>query len=102
MRLLMRNLASTTTSNTFRHGVSAQSSTKKSKLDVREAVADILCGADLEAEPIGHHPQTAPQLRVALFDMVSNFAAFKCREQGVGDPSPGYRLPIPQLMYLAA
>jgi hypothetical protein len=74
--------------------ISAQSLSKKSELKACEAIADIFHCASLEAGPIGHHPQIATQLPVALFDMVPNFAAFKCCEQGIGNPPPSYSLPI--------
>jgi hypothetical protein len=74
--------------------ISAQSLSKKSELKACEAIADIFRCAILEPEPIGHHPQIATQLPVAFFDMVSDFAAFKCCEQGIGNPPPSYSLPI--------
>jgi len=61
---------------------------KKTEINSREAVADIFYCAGPEAKPLRHHRQIAAQLLVALFDVVSNFAAFKCSEQGIGNPSP--------------
>jgi hypothetical protein len=57
-------------------------STKKTKINFCEAVADIFHCASLEAQPLGHHPQIIAQLFIALFDVVSNFAALKfCDER---------------------
>jgi len=39
---------------------------------------------------------------VALFDVVSNFATFKGRDHGIGNPPPGHSLPFLQFVYLAA
>ncbi len=75
---------------------------KKPELKACEANADIFHCASLKAELIRHHPQTPTQLLVALSDMVSNFAAFKCREQGIGNPPPGYSLHVLELLYFAA
>lgn len=75
---------------------------KQSELIFCEPVADIFHCASLETEPLGHNPQIATQLFVALFDVVSNFAAFKLCNGGVGDPAPGHPLPFRQLVYLAA
>ena len=75
---------------------------KKSEIDFYQNVADIFHCASLEAEPVGHHCQVATQLSDALFDMVSNFSAFKCCEQWVGNPAPSDPLPFLQLMYFAA
>jgi hypothetical protein len=61
---------------------------QKSELNFCEAVAHIFDRASLEAEPLGHHSQTAPQLFVALFDVISNFAAFECRDHWVGNSPP--------------
>ena len=75
---------------------------QKPEVESGEAVADIFRGASLEAEPLGHHRQTATQLPVALFEMISNFAAFKRGEHRVGDSPPSHPLPFLQLMDLAA
>jgi hypothetical protein len=75
---------------------------KKPELRSGAVAADILLGASPEAEPLGHHPQTETQFPLALPDVVSNFAAFKCREQGIGDAPPSQRLPFLQLMDFAA
>jgi hypothetical protein len=56
----------------------------------------------MEAESVGYHPQIVTQVFVALFDVVSNFAAFKIRNRGVGNPPPSHPLPFCQLFYLAA
>jgi hypothetical protein len=45
-----------------------------------------LRGPEYGAVPFGHQTQIVPQLFVALFDVVSNFAAFECREHWVGNP----------------
>jgi hypothetical protein len=74
--------------------------TQKTELNFCEAVADIFDCASLEAEPIGHHLQTAPQLFVALLHVVSNFAAFEWCNRRVGDPAPCYPLPLLQVTYL--
>lgn len=74
--------------------MSAQPSAKKPEFEVCEAIADNFRRANLGAEPIGHHPQIAPQLYLAVPEMVSNFAAFECRDKGIGNPAPGYCLPI--------
>jgi hypothetical protein len=75
---------------------------KKSELNVCEAVGDIFDCASLEAEPFGHHPQTVPQFCIAVFDVVSNLAALEYCEQGIGNSPPSYRLPFLQLTYFAA
>ena len=66
------------------------------------ASAALSWAATLEAVPLGDHPQVVTQLFVALFDVVSNFAAFKIRNRGVGNPPPSYPLPFCQLLYLVA
>src|SRR6266478_5637482 len=75
---------------------------KKPEVEPGEAVADVFNRARLEAEPFGHHPQIETQFLVAVFDVVSNFAAFKRGEQRVGDPPPSHPLPFLQLTDLAA
>jgi len=75
---------------------------KKPELRSGEIAANIVLGASPEAEPLGHHPQIDTQLPFALPDVVSNFAAFKCREQGIGHAPPSQRLPFLQLMDFAA
>ena len=42
------------------------------------------------------------QLELAVSEMISDFAAFNCRQQRVGNPLPGCGLPILQLTDLAA
>src|SRR5437016_12890544 len=54
---------------------------KKPEVEPGEAVADVFNRARLEAEPFGHHPQIETQFLVAVFDVVSNVAAFKRGEQ---------------------
>ena len=76
--------------------------TKKPKLDLGKAIAGIFCRAGLEAKPFGRHRQAATQFGVALLDVVSDFAAFKCRQQGIGNSPPSHGLPLLQLMDLAA
>jgi hypothetical protein len=75
---------------------------KKSKINLCEAIAHVCHQASLKAEPLGHHPQIVAQFIVALFDVVSNFAAFKWGGQWVRNPPPSYSLPFLQLMYFAA
>jgi hypothetical protein len=75
---------------------------KKAKLELGKAVADLFHCARLEAKPLGHHRQTATQFPIAFLDVVSDFAAFKCCQQGIGNPAPGHRLPLLQLVDLAA
>jgi hypothetical protein len=43
--------------------------------------------------------QTATQLRVAFFHMISDFTTFKCCCRRIADPPPSYRLPPLQLVY---
>ena len=69
-------------------------SKKQPEFNFCEAVTDVFHGASLEVEPLGHHPQMVTQCFVALFDVVSNFAAFKIRNRGVGNPSPSHPLPF--------
>jgi hypothetical protein len=76
-------------------------STKKTEIKFCEAVADIFHCASLAAEPLGHHPQIIAQLFIALFDVVSNFAALKFCDERVGDPPPSHPLPFLQLIYFA-
>jgi hypothetical protein len=76
-------------------------STKKMGIEFCEAVACIP-HASLAAEPVGYHPQIVTQMFVALFDVVSNFAAFKIRNRSVGNSPPSHPLPFLQLNYLAA
>ena len=57
-------------------------------------------GASLEA--FRYHLQIVTQRFVALFDVVSNFAAFKICDQRVRNPPPGHPLPFLQLNYFAA
>jgi hypothetical protein len=45
--------------------------------------------------------QAGARLSVALFDVVSNFAAFKRCGHWVGNSPPSYRLPFFQLTYFA-
>jgi hypothetical protein len=75
---------------------------EKSEINFCEAVADILHCASLEPKSLGHHPQIIMEFNVALFDVVSNFAAFKGCYRWVGNPPPSYRLPVLQLMYFTA
>src|ERR1700693_4206968 len=77
-------------------------SKQKSEIKFCEAVADILHRPRLAEEPVGYHPQIVAQMFVALFDVVSNFAAFKIRNRGVGNPPPSHPLPFLQLNYFAA
>jgi len=72
---------------------------KKPEFKVCEAVSDIFHLVSLEAKSIGHHRQTATQLPVALFQVVSNFATFEWCNCRVGDPPPSHRLPFFQLSY---
>jgi hypothetical protein len=67
---------------------------KQSEFNFCETVTDIFHGASLEAEPLGPHPHIVTQLFVALFDVVSIFAAFKLCDR--------HPLPFHQLFYLAA
>ena len=76
-------------------------SKKQSEFNFCETVTDIH-GANLASEPLRHHSQTVTQRFVALFDVVSNFAAFELCDRGVGYPPPGHPLPFRQLFYLAA
>jgi hypothetical protein len=69
---------------------------------VAAASAALSWDATLEAEPVGYHPQIVTQMFVAIFDVVSNLAAFKIRNRGVGNPSPSHPLPFLQLNYFAA
>jgi hypothetical protein len=75
---------------------------QKSEIIFCEADADIFHCASLETKSLGHHPQIIMQFSVALFDMVSNFAAFKGCCRWVGNPPPSHRLPVLQLMYFTA
>jgi hypothetical protein len=72
---------------------------KKPKLKVRKAIADIFQRAGMEANSLGHCLQTATQLRVAFFHMVSDFTTLKCCSRRIADPPPSYRLPPLQLIY---
>ncbi len=72
---------------------------KKAELEPREAVPDIFHCACMKPGSLGHRLQTATQLGVAFLHMVSNFAAFKLCDRGVGDPPPSYRLPLLQIVY---
>jgi hypothetical protein len=72
---------------------------KKPEFKVCEAVSDIFHLVSLEAKSIGHHRQTATQLPVALFQVVSNFATFEWCNCRVGDPPPSHPLPFLQLSY---
>jgi hypothetical protein len=72
---------------------------EKSEINFCEAVAEIFHCASLETKSLGHHSQIIMQFIVALFDVVSNFAAFKGRYRWVGNPPPSHRLPVLQLMY---
>jgi hypothetical protein len=74
---------------------------KKPEVKSGEAVANFLRCARSEAEPLGHHRQTATQLPVALFKMISNFAAFKRSEHRIGNSSPGHSLPLLQFVDFA-
>jgi hypothetical protein len=67
-----------------------------------KAVAGIFHCARLEAKPLGHHRQTATQFPVAFFDVVSDFATFKCCQPGIGNSPPSHRLPFLQLVDFAA
>ena len=78
-----------------------QSLSEKSEFKFCKAVAGLFHRAGLGAEPIRHHRQIATQFPVTLFDMVSNFAAFEYRENGIGNPSPSRGLPISQLVNFA-
>jgi hypothetical protein len=75
---------------------------QKPEVKSGEAVANIFRGARPEAEPLGHHRQAATQFPIALFEMISHFAAFKCSEHRVGNSPPSHSLPFLQLMDLAA
>jgi hypothetical protein len=74
---------------------------QNTKLNICEAVADIFRSASLTFEMLRYQPQIVTQRFVALFDVVSNFPAFKLCDSGVGDPSPSHPLPFLQLTYLA-
>src|SRR6202043_4004481 len=75
---------------------------EKPEVKSGEAVANFLRGARLEAEALGHHRQTATQPPVALFEMISNFAAFKCGKHRVGNSPPSHSLPLLQFVDFAA
>jgi hypothetical protein len=75
---------------------------KKSKINLCEAIAQIWHRASVKAEPLGHHPQIVAQFIVALFDVASNFAALKWGGQWVRNPPPSHGSPFLQLMYFAA
>jgi hypothetical protein len=77
-------------------------SKEQSEFYLCKAVTDIFHGASLEAVPLRHHTQIVTQRFIALFDVVSNFAAFKLCDRGIGNPPPSYPLPFHQLIYLAA
>jgi hypothetical protein len=72
---------------------------KKAKLELYEDVARIFHLAGLEAEPIGHHLQTATQFPVAFFHVFSYFATFEWCNRRISDPPPSYPLPFLQLSY---
>ena len=74
---------------------------QQSEFNFCETVTDIH-RARLSAEPVGHYPQIITQVFVALFDVVSNFAAFKIGNRRVGNPPPSHPLPFRQLSNLAA
>ena len=82
--------------------IPARSLGKKPELQLCHAVADFFRRRRAEAEPLGHHVQIVTQLELAVPEMVSDFAALKCRQHGIGDPPPGCRLPVLQLTDLAA
>jgi len=73
---------------------------QKPKLKFCGAVPDIRGARALK--PLRHQLQIKAQLFVALFYVVSNFAALKIRDQRIGDPSPSHPLPFLQLNYFAA
>jgi len=75
---------------------------KKSEFNFCEAVTDIFHCTSLAAKPLGHHPQIVTQMFVALFEVVSNFAAFKFCDHRIGNPPPSHPLPFLQLNYFAA
>jgi hypothetical protein len=66
---------------------------KNPKFDLGKAVAGLFQCARTEAKPLGHHRQIATEFRVAFLDLVAEFAAFKCSQQGIGNAPPGRRLP---------
>ena len=72
----------------------------KMGIEFCEAVACIPHRARPAAETGGYHPQIVTQMFVALFDVVSNFAAFKIRNRPVGNSPPSHPLPFLQLNYL--
>ena len=74
---------------------------KNPKTDICETVAGIFHGLRLALEMFRHQPQIVTKRLVALFDVVSNFAAFKRRNRSVRDPSPSHPLPFLQLTNLA-
>ena len=75
-------------------------SEKKSEFRFCRTVADFYC--TILAQTFRYHPEIVTQRFVALLDVVSNFAAFKIRDQRVGNPPPSHPLPFLQLKYFAA
>ena len=75
---------------------------EKPEFELGETITNFFRRAGPEAEPFGHHRQAAAQFRVALLEMIANFAALKRRDHGIGNPPPRDRLPVPQLSYFAA
>jgi hypothetical protein len=74
---------------------------QNTKFNIFEAAAEIFHGASLALKMLRHRSQIVAQHFIALFDVVSNFAAFKLGGRGIGDPPPSHPLPFHQLTYLA-
>ena len=74
---------------------------KNAKTDICKTVSSIFHGAGLASEMFRHQPQIVTKRFIALFEVVSNFAAFKRCSRSVRNPSPSHPLPFLQLTDLA-
>jgi hypothetical protein len=74
---------------------------KNAKTDICKTVSSIFHGAGLALEMFRHQPQIVTKRFIALFEVVSNFAAFKRCSRSVRNPLPSHPLPFLQLTDLA-
>jgi hypothetical protein len=74
---------------------------EKAEVQIRQAIADNLDRPRPKAQTFGHHCQLAPQLGLALPDLVSNLTAIEHRESRAGKFPPGVSLPFLQDINIA-
>jgi hypothetical protein len=70
---------------------------KKPELWLCSAAVDVIRVTNPKVESVGPDRQTTTQLLVAHSEVISNFTAFKCCDQRIGNAPPSYNLPIRKL-----